>query len=577
MKKFFLAFFGVFLASVFAETDSIPYNPGSFKIDSIQYEIGDAFDDAKYHTKYDKWVYDLLNVVHIKTRQSTIQKFLIFNQGDTVDPIIIQDAERLLRKQNILSDASISIENTDGKNVAHVKTSDNWTLAFPAGPGFGGDEWTYENFNWNFGIQESNFLGLGQQLGIIYIHDYLRDTWQFYYSAPHFIFRHHRLDAIYKINTDGYMASWSLMVPFLSRSQNQWAYTLEGYKSKSDLPLHSSGDFPKDAFPYETTNTLDSLPKYNGSKSFPVAKVQGFIDDSLSFRLSRSFGGSYRKLYIGATYDYRNLNGDKATIAQTIFHDGKDTYAMDITSIRENWIPQRLDSRLGLYLQLSGLYYVKEKNLHHLKWTEDVAKGYELKAQVSKNYEQLGSDNNDFRIDLWANLYLGRGTHHLTLKSASRFYLDHGEQRDFLGHVFGEYIFHPSTKFSTAVKGQVDFIENAKLGFQLLLDENIGFIGKSGFMAGQARVFGTIEQRYFPNIEIATFMPVVALFGSVGETAWDIKDINRKDLVYTVGVGFRFGQTKSISRLINKVDINLPLNGPTKGSLYYNLTTSLSL
>lgn len=577
MKKFITALLGVFLANVFAETDSIPPNPGSFKIDSIQYEIGDAFDDAKYHTKYDKWAYDLLNVVHIKTRQSTIQKFLIFSQGDTVNPIIIQDAERLLRKQNILSDASITIENTDGKNVAHVKTSDNWTLAFPAGPGFGGDEWTYENFNWNFGILESNFLGLGQQLGLTYIHGYLRNTWDIYYSAPHFLFRHHRLEANYKINTDGYMASWSLKVPFLSRSQNQWAYTLEGYKSKSELPLHSSGIFPEDVLPHETLLPLDSLPKYNGPKSFPVAKIQGFANDSLSFRLSRSFGGTYRKLYVAATYDYRYLSGDNATIAQTVFHDGKDTYVMDTTSIRENWIPERLDSRLGLYLQLSNLYYIKEKNLHHLKWTEDVEKGYLLKAQVSKNYEPLGSDNNDFRIDLWVNLYLGSGTHHLTLNSASSFYLDHGEKRDFFGHVFGEYIFHPSTKFSTALKGQVDFYENAKRGFQLLLDEDFGFIGKSGFMAGQARVFGTVEQRYFPNIEIATFMPVIAVFGSVGETAWDIKDINRKDLIYTLGVGFRFGQTKSISRLINNVDINIPLNGPTRGKPYYRLTVSRSL
>ena len=39
--------------------------PGAFKIDSIQYNIGDAFDDSKVHTKYDKWAYDLLNWFHV--------------------------------------------------------------------------------------------------------------------------------------------------------------------------------------------------------------------------------------------------------------------------------------------------------------------------------------------------------------------------------------------------------------------------------------------------------------------------------------------------------------------------------
>ena len=72
-------------------------------------------------------------------------------------------------------------------------------------------------------------------------------------------------------------------------------------------------------------------------------------------------------------------------------------------------------------------------------------------------------------------------------------------------------------------------------------------------------------------------MPVLAVFGSVGETAWEFKDINRKDLVYLTGVGIRFAQTKSISRLINKFDVTIPLNGVRKHEPHYSLTTTYNL
>lgn len=580
MKKFCLTLFALLSTSVFAETDTIPSNPGSFKIDSIVYDIGDAFDDSKYHTKYDKLAYDFLNWVHIETKESTVRKLLLFNQGDVVDELKIQEAERFLRSQKFLSDAKISVSSENGKNVANVHTSDNWTLAIPIGLGFGGKDWTYRNLNWSIGIQESNFLGLGQTLGFEFKHDYFRDMWMVDYKAPHFLFRYNQLDATFCYNTDGYLASWQMMVPFLSRTQNQWAYTLEGLKNKRSIYMFGSGDMPKGTEIYKGSNTkpLDSLPKYNGSETVTLLKVNNFIEDSLSLRFSRSFGGTYRKLYIGASYDYHNLEGESKDLVRYIFHDGTNKYAIDSATAWNEWVPERLDSRLGFYLQYTNLYYVKEKNLHNVKWPEDVEKGYTLKAKLSKNYEQLGSDNNDIRLDLLANLALGSGMHHLVLRSDSRFYLDHGDIRDFYGRVYGEYIFHPSTQLSTVLKGQVDFYDEAKLGYQLSLGGSDGFAGfDPGFYTGQARVYGILEQRYFPNIEVATLMPVLAVFGTVGETAWDIKDINRKDLIYVAGFGIRFAQTKSISRLINKIDISIPLNGVRKGEPHYSAITTYSL
>ena len=552
--------------------------PGAFKIDSIKYNIGDAFDDSKYHTKYDKWAYDFLNWLHIETREATVRKLLLFNEGETVTPLQVQESERFLRSQNFLSDASIEISSDSGKNIATVTTSDNWTLAIPTSIGFSGSEWSYANLNWGIGVQESNFSGLGQKLGFYFGHDEFRDMWQVEYGDPHFLFRYNHLDFLYSYNTDGYLAYWKMYIPFLSRGQNQWAYTLEGLKNKRYAYYYGSGKLPPGATLYETTKSLDSLPLYNGKKAMQLMKVRDFIDDSLSFRFSRSFGGIYRKLYIGATYDYRYTSATEGTLYRYVFTDGKNAYAIDSSTAYNDWLAEEKDSRLGLYIKFSNIRYEKIKNLHNVKWTEDIEKGYEIKAQISKNYEQIGANNNDIRLDLWTSLMLGRQMHHLTLKTETNFYLDHGKQHDYYGKISGEYIFHPTNYLSTALSGLVDLYENTRYGKQLSLGGSNGFAGfPTGFYAGQARVFANLEQRYFSDFELATLRPVFAVFGSVGETAWDLEDINRKDLIYLTGFGIRLAQTKSISRLINKFDVSIPLNGVRKGEPHYSVITTYSL
>lgn len=580
--------FVVFLASiaVFAQD-----TPGAFKIDSIQYTIGDAFDDSRYHTKYDKWALDLLNWIHIETRESTVKKLLLFNEGETVTETQIQEAERFLRKQNFLSDASINITSENGKNIANVKTSDNWTLAVPTTVGFSGNKWSYSNLNWGIGVQESNFLGLGQLLGFYFGHDEFRDMWKVEYGAPHFLFRYNHLDLLYSYNTDGYLAYGKMYIPFLSRSQNQWAYTIEGIKNKHIAYFYGSGELPPGATVYDAQKKykdspiynhkkalLDSFQLYNGNDPVKLMAVKDFIDDSLSFRVSRSFGGTYRKLYAGATYDYHYTTASEGKLYPYAFTDGDTTYAIDSVTAVNEWLPERKDSRLGFYLTLSNIRYEKIKNFHNAKWTEDIEKGYELKAQISKNYEQIGAADNDIRLDFWANLMLGRDMHHLTLKSEMNFYLDHGEKHDYYGKISGEYIFHPTNTFATALSGLADFYEDARYGKQLTLGGVNGFAGfPTGFYAGQARVFANLEQRYFTNFEIATLMPVFVVFQSIGETAWDFWDINRKDLVYLTGFGLRFAQTKSISRLVNKMDVSIPLNGVRKGEPHYSIITTYSL
>ena len=594
MQKFVCSLLFVFFASfVFAEGDSVSVPAQStadssalFRVDSIAYDIGDAFDDSKAHTKYDALAYSFLNWVHIETRELTVRKLLLFNNGEMVNLDLLLESERFLREQKFLSDASVTVESDSGKNIVKVHTSDNWTLTVPVSFGFGGKEWAYKNLNWGIGVQESNFLGLGQLLGFYFGHNEFRDMWQVEYGDPHFIFRYNHFDILYSYNTDGYLASWQMYVPFLSRSVNQWAYTLAGLKNESDYFVYGSGDMPAgsvtldapDLTPFSYIKYLNGLQIYNGEETVQLMKVKKFVSDSLSFRVSRSFGGTQRKVYLGATYDYKRLTASQGELLRYRFTDGDSAYAIDSASAWNEWLPERKDSRLGAYVMYSNLRYEKIRNFHNAKWTEDVDRGWTLKAQLSKNYEQIGAADNDIRLDFWLNLYLGFGMNHLTLSSNSRFYLDHGEKHDFYGRLQGEYIFHPNDRFSTALVGLLDFYDEARLGYQLSLGGSDGFVGfPTGYYTGQARVYGSLEQRWFPRFEIFTLVPVFVGYASVGETAWHLSDICRDDLIYVVGFGARFVQTKSVSKLVNKLDVSVPLNGARKGDPHYSITTSYSL
>ena len=579
VNRIFIAILAAFAAFACAETSAITEDSSAvFRVDGIRYDIGDAFDDSKSHTKYDKWAFDLLNWIHIETREVTVRKLLLFDEGDSVDLNFILEAERFLRTQRFLSDASISMTQEDGRNVANVHTSDNWTLTIPVSFSFAGRKWTYDNLNYGIGVQESNFLGLGQLLGFYYGHDELRDVMKVEYGDPHFLIRYNQLDVAYSYNTDGYLAYWNMHRPFLSRSLNQWAYTLEGLMSESFYYAYGSGELPPGSVSYETSKSLDSLIKYNGDSTVTLLKVKNFIDDSLSFRLARSFGNAQRKFYIGASYDYQRQTAEYGKLSRYIFNDDGEAYVIDSASAWNEWLPERKDSRLGLYLKYDNLRYEKIKNYHTVKWTEDINKGYALEAKISKNYEQLGSADNDIRLDFRTAMYLGHDWNHLTLLSNMHFYLDHGSRHDFYGCMSGEYNFHPSNMFSTVLTGWTDFYKDARYGYQLSLDKNAGFVGLStGMYTGQARVFANLEQRYFPNFEIATLVPVFVAFGSAGETAWDFDDINRKDLIYVLGFGVRFVQTKSISRFVNKLDVSFPMNGARKGEPHFSITTTKEL
>ncbi len=106
------------------------------------------------------WVERVANRLHVNTREGVIRRsYLLFNEGDVVNPTVLRDNERLLRNIGLFLDVRILVVPRPGSKQfvdVYVITQDVWSL-LPDG-GFGG----FNNFQ--IGLDQRNFRGLGHQL-----------------------------------------------------------------------------------------------------------------------------------------------------------------------------------------------------------------------------------------------------------------------------------------------------------------------------------------------------------------------------------------------------------------------------
>lgn len=121
-----------------------------------------VFGQTVYDTlrKPANWIERTGNRFHTNTREHIIRNsYLLFQQGDVLNPTVLRDNERLLRSTSIFHDARILVVPRSGSKQfvdVYVITQDVWSL-LPNG-GFGGLD------NFSIGFDQLNFRGLGHQL-----------------------------------------------------------------------------------------------------------------------------------------------------------------------------------------------------------------------------------------------------------------------------------------------------------------------------------------------------------------------------------------------------------------------------
>lgn len=536
------------------------------RIDSLVIVIKDAFDGAQTHSEAEVMAYEMLNRIHIDTRESVVRRRLLFKAGDSVRATTLRETEKNLRGEEFLADAYVEVGQVEGepdstglrqvKTVARVTTFDQWTLAVSPNAYITGGEWV-----WWVGLVESNILGTGQRLGFFINHGLERDSYFLDYANTFFTPARLALAGNYTWADDGYSYALSMSRPLRSRG-DRWAFSLSASGSSLNEYQYLSGNLLHDA---DERNALpDSL-----KKKFRSTNYIGYWDDvgthSAYASVTRAFG---HKLKSSLTPYYSRY--DKYLKGEFNAVNGALRNVLEITD--EPSLYLRRNELLGLSASLYMYDYKTVTNFRNLKWSENIETGWRVTAAAAQNQTWLGAEDDDWQLSqslVFNNAWFGR----LFVNSSASVSTYVNDQGDFVdGSVSGSFEsqLKPVWWAASLVSASYAHVFATADSRQYTLGEDNGLNGYPNFFyAGKARALFGIEQRFFPGWEVLTVVPAFALYLNAGNAYESYSDVDLADLHYAAGFGLRFGMSRSVQKIVNHANFSFPLGNDNLSSFAF--------
>ncbi len=545
--------------------------PRSARIDTVGILRHGALEGAKILTAGDSIVYDLAewlrdNVLHSRTSDGAIRSRLILREGDVADSVHLKEAGRLLRLEKFLAEAKVdTVRTLDNRLMLRTETWDRWSTALIASLNRSGGE-----TNWSLGLREANLLGTGQDVGFAYTSSALNSGWTFNYANTAWLTPGGQFLSTYADLTDGHSLSGSFGLPSRSRYQT-WAWLMEYQDVVSQrrvLATPSVQDhFTGLAGAQWTSDALFATRPQSCYRwvRASVAKLWGESDRAgLSLVAESELDSAGAVRFLGFN---------------------PDTSKMDLVRkdpVYQKWIasvPQRDDRRLGLSLSLRHLDYVKQQNFNQLKWTEDIPVGWQLSTLGLVNVLSRGDVRDDGVVQANASWTALTGSVYQALTAAWRSYLIGSDPQQGTSSARLELRWIPSRRFQAIGAVANDAVYGVPVyQSQLSLGEDNGLPGYSArSFTGRGRFLSTGELRWTPSLEAFTIAPALALFAGTGRVS-DQPSFTGDDSWKTgIGVGLRFGMTRSPTGLVNHLSISWPVGDQTRDSWLISLGAKQSL
>lgn len=206
--------------------------PGT-PIVSIVVDRHDVFDTDQPGTT--AWPYRVANALHVLTKERFIRSLLLFKVGDSLEPGLLAESERLLRDTGFLNPVHVFARPAAGGCEVVVETHDQWTTE--AGLNYG----RFGNRSHaGFGLAEENLLGWGKELLLDVESGDERDTVKVSYRDPLFLGRRLRLLVERSNATDGSVDGIRLESPFFALATPR-AAAVEWKRSHRTEYLYASG------------------------------------------------------------------------------------------------------------------------------------------------------------------------------------------------------------------------------------------------------------------------------------------------------------------------------------------------
>lgn len=464
-------------------------------IRSIALERHPIFDTTAATRRIER----IANALHIETREFVIRREILFREQDTLTQALIDETERNLRRLGYLGDVEIrQTHHADSLVDITVVTHEKWTL-YPTA-------WiTHEGgiTSIQADVVESNFLGLGQSLGIGYDRRSNRrrpNGVRGFYTVPRLFNSEWESSVYYANSEDLKLAAVQAYKPFYTEA-SRW-----------------SGGF------YADNGTIKAQ-KYDEG----VLTAERFLD--------------FQSQYIWGIHSSNDLN-QKLRIGSALIHR---RVARDSVF---NSIAQHI-TLLNISLGWMERTYAKENHLNALGVPEDVPSGFSTSIVLGKDVA---------RRDLFyflLNAHFGAKTGELFTSGSSSF------QGYRSGDSWRDATFSLSTTIARRTNALNTLAANASgifgihwsPGWQMYLDSPNRLRGIPAYaLSGTRRVTVNIEDRFDNRIGIWFFQTGSVLFLD-GGMIWDQGEGGFSARWYkSIGYGIRIANEKLQGASVIRID-----------------------
>jgi len=502
------------------------------RIGAIEIDCESIFDEND--PREDSLLYRTANRLHIETRDATIRAQLLFASGDPYSRRLLAESERVLRRQRYLHEPAIRpVAWHDGVVDVRVRASDVWTT----NPGVSVSRSGGTN-RLGAEIEELNLFGRGKQLSAGYTSDVDRTSIGVAWHDPAVFRSRWTSDAGYTSSDDGRV--WALGVdrPFYALDA-RWSAGFSAAAGTQIDPRYSLGE-----------------------------RADAYRSHARRFEVHRGWSSGLQEGWVrrwSAGYRYDSVEFDSLP----------DTALL---------APLPADRTLAYPFARFELLqddFSTARNLDQIGRTEDLRFGTRLTAELGWSQSAFGADRNALIASLGASRgYRLAPGQNLFLSAGWNARLEAGAVRDSLLSAEARYFWRAGERTVLFVGLAADHGAALDADHELQLGGDTGVRGYPlRYQTGTGRALATIEARYFTDWYPFRLARVgAAVFADVGRT-WgpSALDVPALGTLRDVGIGLRFGNTRSALGNVLHVDLAFPLDGdPSLSSMQFLLKTHKS-
>jgi len=488
------------------------------------------------------WLFSVANYLHIPTKPSVIQRQLLFHPGDWTDLAQLEESERELRALPFIKAASIvQSPAPNGQTDLLVKTQDSWTTQPQLNFSSEGNQSTF-----SAGFEEINLLGYGKDVSYFYKKDDVNGvSHQLGYNDPQLFNSRLNLASSFQDSSTGNSENVNLALPFYSLTTR----TAAGIAVDHTLDLQRVYQDGQQISQYD--QTLFSANPFIGlwvnNDPLNVLRVQ------LNYRYTED---EFHSLGL--------VNTPPGTLPPNQALSGP---IFSSSFVQSDFIKETFADKAGR---------IEDFDLGH---QSNIGFGY-----VSRD---LGATEDSLPFSANDSFGFGKGGPGFGLVSygtTSRYRLYEADQTG--GQLFNTLYFanfnyyrHLMDEFpmTGVIHLESAYLQNPATDNVLTLGGNSGLRGyaNNSYTGNKSLLFNIEDRFYYPHEFLHLAYMGGAVFMDAGEVQPQGLGFNRQDVHADIGLGMRFGLSRSSAGTVFRVDLAYAV-GPIQQSNRWVLSISSS-